>query len=421
VPVSTSFEEPAVDVRDADRLRALRDRLDPADAGAFNNLGVLYFTKGLHADAIDVFLRALTIAPRMRTAARNLEIAAQQPGACDGRRETLQARLADDPDDREARYALAQLARLTGDVTDARRQLDALIAEDPDDPRALTERGLVEQRTGDLRRAQRWFERAVNAAGGRDALRLLAEVHYQRGQNEQALAVLDTLLGEHADDAEAHRLRGFVLGDMGYQDAAHEAAARAATLDPSLDAVGGDLQLAAPGAVMRVDPDGAHAHVGLGLAFRQRGYLREARLEFERAAAAGEDPQLVTHALAELDLLDGESTSARERYQHLLTRDGRAVWWNELGVAWHQAGSLDEAAAAYRQALHRDPRSPRGRTRWHAGPGPHQSRGGARRVRRAADRTLTAAGAGDLSAARCGRVVRHGSDVGARRTTGRCP
>lgn len=349
---------------EAGLLQALADRIDQLDPGAFNNLGVLYHTRGLHAEAVDAFLRALALDPRMRTAARNLEVAAAQPGACDARLAALEARISANPDDRQALRERAQLARLLGHHDEAVRQLESLIAEDPDDADALFERGLLEQRAGDLRRAQRWFERAVNAGAMGNARLHLAEVLYQRGQNEQALVALEILLTEHPDHADAHLLRGFVLGDMGHHEAAIQASRRAAQLNPALEALQGDLVIepAAPLGnendrhVMAVEPDGALARYGLGLAFRQRGYFREARQEFERAFSQGEDARMVQHALAELDLLDGDSASARARYEALLGLQESARCWNEHGVCLHQAGDVAAAADSYRRALRIDPR-----------------------------------------------------------------
>lgn len=348
--------------RDLDVLRGMMSRVDPNDPGAFNNLGVLYHTRGLHAESVEAFLRALAIDPRMGTASRNLEVAARQPGACDERLASLKSRVDDDPDDRDALREHARLLRLIGRVDEATRELDALIAEDPDDAAALFERGLIEQRVGDLRRAQRWFERAVNAQAVGDARLHLAEVLYQRGQNEQALQVLDELLTESAEHAEAHLLRGFVLGDMGRHEAALVAARTAARLDPRLETVQGDLLLdgssqeSVAQAVMQVEGDGALARHGLGLAFRQRGYFREARREFDRALEQGEDERLVQHALAELDLLDGLSSEAQQRYDRLLESAESARLWNEHGVALHQGGKVEAAAESYRRALRLDPR-----------------------------------------------------------------
>ncbi|MBP6773723.1 MAG: tetratricopeptide repeat protein [Gemmatimonadaceae bacterium] len=348
--------------RDVALLRAMMERIDPRDPGGFNNLGVLYFSKGLYADAVDAFLRALTLDARMRTAARNLEVAASKPGACDARLNAIDVRLADFPRDVSARRERARLLRLIGRHDEAIAQLDTLLADDPDDAVALFERGLVEQRAGDLRRAQRWFERAVNVEFGHPVARLhLAEVLYQRGQNEQALAVLDAVIAQDDSMADAHLLRGFVLGDMGRHEAAVAATQHAASLNPSLQSLQSNLSLeqAEPVAAMGLDtvPERGMARYGLGLAFRQRGYFEEARREFERSRAQGEDAMLAQHAIAELDLIAGQFAAARESYDALLrAQPDHPRYWNEYGVALHQGGDVEGAADAYRSALRFDPR-----------------------------------------------------------------
>ncbi|HYW30790.1 MAG TPA: tetratricopeptide repeat protein [Gemmatimonas sp.] len=355
--------------RDVDVLRAFVDRIDQQDPGAFNNLGVLFFSKGLLRESIDAFLRALSLDPRMRTAARNLEIAAAQPGACDAQIAALDVRLADDGADVDSRRERARLLRLIGRHADAAAALDGIIAENPDDAVALFERGLLEQRAGDLRRAQKWFERAVNASPADPTPRLhLAEVLYQRGQNEQSLEALDALLEGSPNVAEAHLLRGFVLGDLGFHEEALAAARHASTLNPSLAALQPDLSLdgltvdtplggTAPDVLAFVASSGL-ARYGLGLAFRQRGYFTEARREFERALEQGEDDRLTRHAIAELDLITGDHDAARATYESLLMEQPEhARHWNEHGVALHQSGDLDGAAGSYRRALQADPRN----------------------------------------------------------------
>ena len=44
--------------REREVLRSFAGRIDPADAGAHNNLGVLYWQKGLAAEAIEQFTQA---------------------------------------------------------------------------------------------------------------------------------------------------------------------------------------------------------------------------------------------------------------------------------------------------------------------------------------------------------------------------
>ena len=99
---------PALSERDLTVLRSFARRIDPSDAGAHNNLGVLYYQKGLVAEAITQFLRALELDPKMQVAQANLEIAYHANGYYDRRVEELHERLRRRPDDRDARWELAR-------------------------------------------------------------------------------------------------------------------------------------------------------------------------------------------------------------------------------------------------------------------------------------------------------------------------
>src|SRR5439155_8871738 len=95
--------------RDLEVLRSFARRIDPADPGAQNNLGVLYYRKGLISEAITAFERALALDPKMLVAQRNLDIAHEQTGFHDRRIAQLRERLRGAPDDREARWELARI------------------------------------------------------------------------------------------------------------------------------------------------------------------------------------------------------------------------------------------------------------------------------------------------------------------------
>jgi len=136
-------------------LRSFARRIDPSDAGAYNNLGVLYYRKGLTEEAVAAFSRALALDERMRVASRNLEIAYGDSGTLKRRIEELSARLARNPRDIEA----------------------------------LVQSAIAEKTAGDLQRAQALFERAIRIDPASSALRFfLAEVLYNRGLSEEALS-----------------------------------------------------------------------------------------------------------------------------------------------------------------------------------------------------------------------------------------
>ncbi|HEX9483689.1 MAG TPA: tetratricopeptide repeat protein, partial [Gemmatimonadaceae bacterium] len=79
--------------RDRDVLRSFARRIDPSDAGAHNNLGVLYYNKGLHEEAVGALMRALELDPKMQIAQRNLEVAYFSTGYYDRRVGELTERL----------------------------------------------------------------------------------------------------------------------------------------------------------------------------------------------------------------------------------------------------------------------------------------------------------------------------------------
>src|SRR5512141_815614 len=89
----------AASSRDGEILLSLARRVDPTDPGAQNNLGVLYYRRGLFDEAIGAFSRALALDERMRVARRNLEIAYGESGLLQRRVVELERRLAQSPDE----------------------------------------------------------------------------------------------------------------------------------------------------------------------------------------------------------------------------------------------------------------------------------------------------------------------------------
>jgi tetratricopeptide (TPR) repeat protein len=86
-----------VSQRDRDVLKSFARRIDAADAGAHNNLGVLYYNKGMYEEAVAAFARAMELDPKMQVAQRNLEIAYFNTGYYDRRVAELHERLRTTP------------------------------------------------------------------------------------------------------------------------------------------------------------------------------------------------------------------------------------------------------------------------------------------------------------------------------------
>ena len=350
--------------RDRAVLRGFAARVDPADAGAHNNLGVLYYNKGMLDEAVAAFMRALSIDPRMMTAERNLHIAWRDTGLFDQFVANLVASLDDDPSDADSRRWLADGLLLAGDAARAVPHYEFLARQSPADPYPLGQLARACKRLGDLEGAHRWIRRALELRPDDDAMRfLLAEVSYHRGLSDDALVVLRELALRRPDDAEVQYLLGFVLGDLNFHAEGAEAARRALRLNPSLGRAEANLSLerradtSAPAAAAAEPepapvPGGALAHFNLGLAFRQKGYHAQALKEYALALQHGEDRGLVTQAMAEVHLLRQDGAAAAQLYEQLVVDQPESPkLWNERGVAQHQCGRAADALQSYERSV----------------------------------------------------------------------
>jgi tetratricopeptide (TPR) repeat protein len=365
---------PTVSTRDREVLRGFARRIDPADAGAHNNLGVLYFTKGLHEEAVDAFTKALELDPKMQVAQRNLEIAYFNTGYYDRRVAQLRERLRQRPDDREARWELGRAFALLGQPEDAIPEFQALLALRPGDVGTMIQLGLAEKAAGRLGVALSWFRTALGRDPQSGLLHFyVGEVLYNQGAFEDALGALQRAIHLNPDHPDAHFLLSFVLGDMGRHDEAQAAGKRAVQLNPALSRAQANLSLdeydpkkyeqLVPGRQarksqqqMRIAEGEPLAHYTLGHAFRQQGLMAEAMREYQMALARGEDRALVVQAMAELHLLQKEPQPAIALYDELLAqRPDSPKLWNERGVALHQTGDHAAAAESYARALAVDP------------------------------------------------------------------
>jgi tetratricopeptide (TPR) repeat protein len=359
--------------RDRDILRSFARRIDGSDAGAHNNLGVLYYNKGMYEDAVAAFARALELDPKMQVAQRNLEVAYFHTGFYDRRVTELRDRLRAHPDDRDARWELGRAYAAIGDGKEAVAEFNAILQYAPNDIGAIVQLGLAEKANGDLEKAQCWLDRAL-AIEEKSPLvhQYIGEVLYNRGLNDQALTALHRSIELSPDNSDAHYLLGFVLGDLGRHEEARVSTKRAIHLNPSLSRAQANLSIDRYNSArynelvpqrqerrssqLELSTDGHLAHYNLGLAFRQKGYYAEALKEYHLALDRHEDENLVRQAMAEVHLLKKDASAAIELYDQILVaqKDSPKLWC-ERGVALHQQGQHAAAAESYRHALEIDP------------------------------------------------------------------
>jgi tetratricopeptide (TPR) repeat protein len=312
-----------------DILRSFARRIDPSDAGAYNNLGVLYFRKGMTDEAIVAFSRALALDERMGTARRNLEIAYGDGGIVERRLHELDERLRANPEDLEA----------------------------------LVQSGIAEKTAGRMERAHTLFQRAIEIDPDSSVLQfLLAETLYNRGLHEDAMRSVRRSIELNPENPDALYLIGFILGDLGRGEEAAEANRRAVMLNPTLVRAQANLSLE----TYRHDVTPSHqqktpagAHITLGRALRQKGYFQEALREYEKAIEGGEANAEVLQAMLELYLLQrdtGAAIATAERFAREFSPTAKT--WNGKGVALQLEGRHAEAEQSYIRALEIDPSYP---------------------------------------------------------------
>ncbi|MDP9202218.1 MAG: tetratricopeptide repeat protein [Gemmatimonadota bacterium] len=306
-------------------LRSFARRIDPSDAGAYNNLGVLYFRKGLTDEAIVAFARALALDERMGVARRNLEIAYGESGILERRLHDLEERLRANPQDLEA----------------------------------LVQSGIAEKTAGRLERAHTLFQRAIELDSDSSVLHfLLAETLYNRGLHEEAMRSVRRSIELNPENPDALYLIGFILGDLGRGEEAAEANRRAVMLNPTLVRAHANLSLqtyryeATPSHQQKTP---AGAHITLGRALRQKGYFQEALREYEKAIESGEANAEVLQAMLELYLLQrntGAAIATADRFAREFSPTAKT--WNGRGVALQLEGRHAEANESYTRALEID-------------------------------------------------------------------
>src|SRR5215210_3344993 len=382
---------PALSERDLTVLRSFAARIDPADAGAHNNLGVLYYQKGLIDEAIGEFVRALELDPKMQVSQTNLEIAYRESGHYDRKMGELKQRVEQSGQAREPRWELGRAYAMLGRHEEAIAQFEALLAHHPGDVPAMLQLGLAEKARGRLDAASDWFARACDKEPDNPVARFhRGEVLYNRGLTELALVALKEAVARSPDYAEAHYLLAFVYGELGQHEAARSSTKRALELNPMLgraqanlargdgagaaqgdgkrgrrdagearadeprrdDAAASPRRSTAPQSV----PGALLAHYNLGLALRQQGYYEDSLREYQLALDAGEDRRLNLQAMAEVHILRRDLPAALELYDALVAEHSDSPkLWNERGVCLHQSGRRKEAITSYEKAVKIDP------------------------------------------------------------------
>ncbi|HSG28812.1 MAG TPA: tetratricopeptide repeat protein, partial [Candidatus Krumholzibacterium sp.] len=124
-------------------LISFASRVDRNDPGALNNLGVLYFRKGLYEEAVCQFKEALKIDSRFDLARENLQYLFSETKMEDPDVSRWKKEVEQDPGNEEALLRLGVSYQNMGRLTEASDTLGQVVAGNPDHYMARIHLGAV--------------------------------------------------------------------------------------------------------------------------------------------------------------------------------------------------------------------------------------------------------------------------------------
>jgi tetratricopeptide (TPR) repeat protein/thiol-disulfide isomerase/thioredoxin len=174
---------------------------------AWNNLGLIAAREGRTEQAIPYFQEALRQSPDHAIALVNLGSAYRQLQRWDESRKAFERALASHPDDAEANYGLGMVFAQNDDTDHAYEYLQRALRARPAYPEALNNLGILYLRTHRRDHAVATFEECIRVAPAFDQAYVnLARVYVIEEQPEKARTILEALLKQHPDHAQAQKM-----------------------------------------------------------------------------------------------------------------------------------------------------------------------------------------------------------------------
>ena len=122
------------ELRDEERkvLLGFASRVERNDPGALNNLGVVYFRKGMYEEAMEQFKEALKVDPKFDLARENLQYVFAETGLEDADVRRWRDEVKRDPENFEAMLRLGVSYQNMGRFREAAEMLGAVVEKNPD-------------------------------------------------------------------------------------------------------------------------------------------------------------------------------------------------------------------------------------------------------------------------------------------------
>ncbi len=206
---------------------------EPDDAGAHNNLGVIFSDRGEIEQAVDHFEKAIELAPDSADAYTNLGNLYHAAGRFDESAQAYRKAVTLDPWEVDTQTNLGNSLQALGRVEEAAASYRRALVIDPEHLFALNNLGTVLQALGRFDEAVASFRRALMIDPDFAlALGNLGNVFHIQGKLAEAEATMRRAIEAEPGFPMAHGNLGFVLQDLGRYDEAEECMRRGLEIDP---------------------------------------------------------------------------------------------------------------------------------------------------------------------------------------------
>lgn len=355
--------------KERDVLRSFASRVDRNDPGALNNLGVLYFKKGMHEEAIVQFKEALKLDPRFDLARENLQYLFTETGMEDPDVSRWKKEVEKSPDNIELMLRLGVSYQNMGKFQEALGVLGEVVAKKPDHFLARLHLGSVLKAQGLYQQSLEHYLYVKDDVAKSTVFHTdLGEIYYNLGRTEEAISELRSAIKLDADYWRSHFLLSFAYGDVGHLQDALEESRIASRLNPSFQNTEANLALSefdgenpdAMGGGMGKDvPSLESTSFTLGTAYRERGYIKEALTEYQKALKEMPDKDRVYLEIGKVYLAERRNDQALVNFLRALEiNPENAEGFRLLGSIYHLREEYFEAATCYLQSIRLNSASP---------------------------------------------------------------
>jgi predicted O-linked N-acetylglucosamine transferase (SPINDLY family) len=352
-------------IGDAKRLYASVLRIDPTNAAAFGNLGIIAAQQGDLAAAERLFRQEIRLRPNYPAGYNNLGSVLQQQARLDDAIAAHRHAIKLNPNYAEAFLALGNALKQQGKFEEAMGSYQSAIKARRDYAEAHNNVGVLLQMQGRLDQAASAYGEAVALRPGyAEAHFNLGVVLHQKQEFDAAEAAYRQVISLNPGIAVVHNNLGAVLKDKGLLDEALAAFENAVNLKVDYaeafynramvlqQQAKPEEALAAYGRAIELRKDYTDAINNAGIVLQELGRAGEAVDLYRRLLELVPARADAYNNLGAAYLAQGRPNEARAAFEQALTHksDFPEAFYN-LGNAWRELGHLSEAIAAYRNAL----------------------------------------------------------------------